>query len=124
MMTQDILSWRNDCSFLSVCVCIYVLMAFLILCPWSKGKYGLSSEHTESRKRNLSSKAPPCNAVPYFITTFSFPKTLILPVNTRNLSLRQIIPQSFGGLAELRAKLQLLLESTLGFYKPAYPEEA
>jgi len=59
----------------------------------------------------------------YIIAAFSFPKTLIPTVNTCSLSLRQIIPQSFGGLAELGDKLQLLLESTLGFYKPVYPED-
>ncbi|PKU49637.1 hypothetical protein llap_21 [Limosa lapponica baueri] len=37
---------------------------------------------------------------------------------------RHITSLSFGGLAELRAKLQRLLESTLGFYKPVYPKEA
>lgn len=129
-MTRDILSWRSDCSLLFVYICMYSLMAFWILCPWSKGKHGFGSAagfrlaHVESRKRNLSSKTPPRDAMPYIITAFSFPKTLIPPVNAHSLSPRQIIPQSFGGLAELRAKLQSLLESTLGFYKPAYPEEA
>ena len=115
--------------FFALCVCVYFLMAFLILCPWSKGKHGLGSAagfhlaHMESRKRNISSKAPQCDTMSYIIAAFSFPKTLIPTVNTCSLSLRQIIPQSFGGLAELGDKLQLLLESTLGFYKPVYPED-
>lgn len=129
-ITHDILSRRNDCFALSVCVSMLSDGFFNILCPWSEGEHGLGSAagfhlvHMESRKRNVSTKAPLCDTLPYIITAFSFSKTLLPPVNTRSLSLRQIVPQSLGGLAELRGKLQLLPESTLGFYKPAYLEEA
>lgn len=109
----------------SVCVCTYILSrGFFNPVPLDSTAADRLIAHTKSRKRILSSKTPPCNTMPYIITAFSFPQTLIPPVNTRSLSPGQIIPQSFGGLAELTAKSQLLLESTPGFYKPAYPKEA
>lgn len=49
--------WRNDCSLPCVCVCIYFLMAFLVLQPCSRGEHGLHSEDMESRNRKLFSKA-------------------------------------------------------------------
>lgn len=105
--------WRNYCSLLSVYVCIYFLMAFSVLHPCSKGEHGLHSEDMESRKRNLLSEAPFYNIMPYITTTFSFPKSLIPPVSTCSLSLSQIIPHSFGGLAKLRAKLNCYLRLQL-----------
>lgn len=56
--------WSNDYSLLSVCICIYFLMAFLLLHPCSKGKHRLHSEDMESRKRNLFSEAPLYNTMP------------------------------------------------------------
>lgn len=104
--------WRNDCSLL--CVCVYIFWWLFWSSSLAAGENMDSTLRTWSQGIETSSlRHTFYSTMPYIITTFSFPKPLIPPVSTCSLSLRQIIPHSFGGLAELTAKLSCYLRIQL-----------
>lgn len=128
--TSDCSSRVTECFHLQASFLFpSLMMANLTHCPWRKRKHVLSSvadfhlAHMESKKRPHFSEAPPCEAMPFIITAFSSAKILLHSTCQHIQSPSKTIPQSFGGLTELRGKLHLLLKSTLEFYKSTYPGE-
>lgn len=121
-ITQDILS---EGMFALCSLCVYVYIFWWLF--WSSTL--AVRENMDSTLRTCSQGREASSLRLFFITQCHISSPLshfLIPVfhlSAHAASLRQIIPYSLGGVAELRARLNCYLRVQLQSLKPAYPDE-